>query len=214
MKEDEIPDKNIFMMCEKLNDLALTEMPKGFSIRCLKRNELDIWKSMPFDTLELAEENYKYMTDFFESVYYPKIKEFFEKCLVVVNNEDKIVATCFAWKAYEKITTIHWFKVLKEFEGKGIGRALLSVVMKQLNEKQFPIFLHTQPSSFRAIKLYSDFGFKLLSDKQIGKRPNHLKECLPILKEFMPKEFFEKLEIVKAPKLFLQAIKNEKTSEF
>jgi hypothetical protein len=28
---------------------------------------------------------------------------------------------------------------------------------------EYPVYLHIQPSSFRAIKLYSDFGFSLLS---------------------------------------------------
>ena len=69
-----------------------------------------------------------------------------------------------------------------------------------LVELYFPllceVFLHTQPSSFRAIKLHSDFGFAFLTDPIIGYRKNDLEECLTILKEHMPQKDFEKLQFI------------------
>jgi hypothetical protein len=56
MKEEEIPDQNIFMMCESLNRTALTELPVGYSLRNCKYDELSIWKKMPFDRPDLAKE--------------------------------------------------------------------------------------------------------------------------------------------------------------
>ena len=50
-------------------------------------------------------------------------------------------------------------------EGKGLGRALLTEILKNAG---LPIYLHTQPTPARAIKLYSDFGFKLTTDPIIG----------------------------------------------
>ena len=49
IKEQEIPDLNIFMMCEKLNTKALSQIPKGFHIRNCKPEELKIWMEFPFD---------------------------------------------------------------------------------------------------------------------------------------------------------------------
>ena len=49
MREQDIPDLNIFMMCEKLNEKALSNLPQGFHIRTCKPNELSIWKEFPFD---------------------------------------------------------------------------------------------------------------------------------------------------------------------
>lgn len=69
MTEEEIPDKNIFMMCETLNVNALTELPVGYSIRNCKPDELDIWKAMPFDSQDLARAYDEYMTDYFNMVY-------------------------------------------------------------------------------------------------------------------------------------------------
>jgi len=213
MKE-QIPDKNLFMMCRKLDNGATTELPKGFHVRYCKKNELDTWKAMHFDTPELATEYYDFMTEYFNDVYLPKEDLFYRSCIFVCDQDDSPVGTCFLWKAYNKIWTLHWFKVLKEYEGKGIGRALLSIVMESLPEDDYPIFLHTHPSSYRAIKLYSDFGFCLLSDPAIGNRENDLDECLPILQRYMPQSDFEKLKMVQAPPFFLRAVGHSDIDEF
>jgi len=212
--QEQIPDKNIFMMCSKLNHDAVSKMPKGFHVRYCRENELDTWKALHFDTPELAEEYYDYMTQFFYDVYLPKGDLFYKRCLFVCNADDHPVGTCFVWKSYNAIWTLQWFKVLKEFEGRGIGRALLSIVMTSLTEDELPLFLHTQPSSYRAIKLYSDFGFHLISDPVIGSRRNEIDECMPILKKYMPTSDYNKLRFVRAPQFFLNAVGTSDINEF
>jgi ribosomal protein S18 acetylase RimI-like enzyme len=214
MKEEEIPDKNIFMMCEVLNRTSLTEVPAGYSIRNCRPDELGIWKTMPFDNDDLAKEYEEFMSDYFATTYGGKEELFFAKTLFVCDQQDKPIATCLSWKAYDEFNTIQWFKVLKGYEGQGIGRALLSIIMQELEMCDYPIYLHTQPSSFRAIKLYSDFGFSLLSNDKFGIRKNNLDKCLPILEEFMPKEYFHKLSIITAPKEFEDTVKKYDTNQF
>jgi ribosomal protein S18 acetylase RimI-like enzyme len=202
------------MMCSALNRNALAEMPANYYLRSCRPDELDIWKKMPFDDAELAKEYEGFMSDYFTTTYASKEDLFFAKTLFVCDRQDKPIATCLNWKAYDEFHTIQWFKVLKEYEGQGIGRALLSIVMRELALGDYPIYLHTQPSSFRAIKLYSDFGFSLLSGNKIGIRTNDLDECLPILAEFMPPEYFQKLRIITAPKQFEDAANKYDTNQF
>jgi ribosomal protein S18 acetylase RimI-like enzyme len=214
MKEAEIPDLNIFMMCESLNRHALTELPVGYSLRNCRHDELGIWKMMPFDNPDLSKEYDRFMSDYFTVTYGGKEELFFAKTLFVCDRQDRPIATCLIWKAYDQFNTIQWFKVLKECEGQGIGRALLSIVMQKLEPHDYPVYLHTQPSSFRAIKLYSDFGFSLLSGDRFGSRTNDLDECLPILAEFMPRDFFRDLRITAAPKEFIDVLENHSTNQF
>lgn len=47
LSEKDIPDLNIFMMCEKLNNNALSELPEGFHIRTCKPEELKYGKNFP-----------------------------------------------------------------------------------------------------------------------------------------------------------------------
>lgn len=214
MKEEEIPDKNIFMMCESLNRNALNELPASYSIRSCRPDELGIWKKMPFDDANLAKNYEGFMSNYFTTTYGGKEDLFFAKTLFVCDKQDKPIATCSTWRAYDEFNTIQWFKVLKEYEGQGIGRALLSIIMQKLSTHDYPVYLHTQPSSFRAIRLYSDFGFSLLSGDNFGIRKNDLAECLPILEGFMPKEYFQKLRISHTPKEFEDTVNKYDTNQF
>ena len=109
--EKEIPDKNLFMVCTRLNKNALTELSKEYYIRNCKENELAIWKAMPFDDPEIAKKYYNFMTEYFDNVYKNKIKEFFNKCIFVCDRNDVPVGTCFLWKAYGKVNTIHYIYI-------------------------------------------------------------------------------------------------------
>jgi ribosomal protein S18 acetylase RimI-like enzyme len=213
MKE-EIPDYNLFMICNSLNTSAITELPEGYHVRFCRKDEVDIWKRMPFDTPELATQYHHFMTEFFNQVYLPYGDLFFKRCLFVCDESDTPIGTCFLWKAYNVVWTVHWFKVNIHYEGMGIGRSLLSYVMQTLSQEEYPVFLHTHPTSYRAIKLYSDLGFKLLTDSVIGQRTNDLNESLPILKKFMPDEDFNGLEFQSAPEFFLDVVNSSLKDEF
>jgi ribosomal protein S18 acetylase RimI-like enzyme len=208
---DKMPDKNIFMFCENVNIKAFSIMPEGYSIRNLKKDELEIWKSMPFDG-NYTEIYKKIMDEYYNKVYLKRENEFYEKCTVVCNKNNEVIGTCFLWKLSDKINTVHWFKIVKGYEGKGIGRALFSGLLKSTND--FPIFLHTQPESYKAIKLYNDFGFKIITDPEIGNRKNDINECLPILRENMPKEYYERLNFKELPKYYLDLIHELNINDF
>jgi GNAT superfamily N-acetyltransferase len=203
---DGIPDANLFMMCSELNRNALRALPAGYHVRTCRRDEVEIWKAIHFDEPVTAAEYHPYMTEYFDRVYAPKGDRFFETCLFVCNRADRPIGTAFLWKAYDQFQTVHWYKVVQAYEGRGIGRALLSIIMADLNAAAYPVYLHTQPGSYRAIKLYSDFGFKLLSDPIIGRRQNDLQECLPILQQYMPPAYFAQLQMTTAPAEFLQTL--------
>lgn len=210
----EVEDKNLFMMCEVLNPTALTELSSAYSVRNCRRDELDEWKAMHFDSPELAHEFAPFMTEYFHSVYASQESEFFRRCLFVCDSRDTPIATCFGWKSYGHVSTVHWFKVSRRYEGLGVGRALLSIVMRSFGDSDYPVFLHTQPGSFRAIKLYSDFGFACLTDAMIGYRQNELAEGLPYLRAHMFPRDFERLRFVRAPKDFLEAVESSPINQF
>lgn len=214
MTEEEIPDYNIFMMCEQLNEDALTELAADYYFRNCRPDELELWKAFPFDSETVPAEYEDFMNQIIKDSYSENMDIFFKNTLLVCNKQDKPVATCTYWKAYGKINSIHWLKTIRTYEGKGIGRAVLSAIMKRFVNTDYPIYIHTQPGSFRAIKLYSDFGFQLLRGGKLGTRINELEKCLPILKEFMPQKDFQKLVIRDTPDSLIEELKNETTIQF
>jgi GNAT superfamily N-acetyltransferase len=214
MKEEEIPDYNIFMMCERINQDALTDLNPDYYFRNCRPNELELWKAFPFDSDTVPAEYEDFMNQIIKDSYSGEMDTFFKNTLFVCTKEGTPIATCSYWKAYGKINTIHWLKTRKAYEGQGIGRALLSAIMRRFDSQDYPIYLHTQPGSFRAIKLYSDFGFQLLRGGRLGTRMNELEVCLPILKEFMSKKDFEGLEIIDTPDYLIRLLEDETTIQF
>ena len=211
---EEIPDLNLFMVCEVPKKEAFACLPEGYYFDSCRRDELDLWKRMPFDEEEQAEAFFGYMTDYFQKVYGEKEDLFYSQCLFVRDSEGNPVGTGFIWKSYGKINTLHWLKVKKGCEGSGIGRALITKLLSELGENDFPVYLHTQPSSNRAIKLYTDFGFAFLTDKRIGYRENGLEESLPVLMRYMPEEDYKRLRFRSAPEGFLEAVLSSEINEF
>ena len=209
MKHD-IPELNLFMKCSCLREEAFGKLPEGYTVRLCRRDELETWK-----VLALEEPQYvDYLTEYFDAVYADKADEFFERCLFVCDPQGKPVGTCFLWKAYGKIETIHWLHVLPEYEGLGLGRALLTEVLQRAKAEDFPIYLHTHPHCLRAVHLYNEFGFQLVTDPVVGSRSNDWEEAMKYLKLYMPTKYVEKLQFVRADEDFLQAARSSEQSEF
>ena len=209
----EIPDYNLFMCCREPNREAAAKLPDGYKFDLCRPNELDIWKRFPFDREVDADSYYGYMTEYFDNVYGANTDEFYRRCLFVRSSDGTPVATGFVWRAYGRVNTLHWIKTRRDCENLGIGRALLTRLLIDTSD-EYPICLHTQPSSFRAIKLYSDFGFEFITDDVVGSRKNQLRESLPWLKEFMLPEAFAALRYTTAPQELLEAAAASEINEF
>ena len=207
-------DLDLFMMCDHLNAGGIADLPAGYYFRLCRPEELNFWKRMPFDDPQTATAFEPFMTDFFDRVYQSQVDEFFKRTFFACNPSDEPVGTCMLWKAHDAINTIHWLKVLKTEEGKGIGRALLSFILKDLPKTAYPIYLHTQAGSYRALKLYADFGFCLLTDPIIGPKKNELHLSLPWLKQQMPNSAYQALKFKSAPSSFLQLMSTVNLLEF
>lgn len=210
----DIAEKNLFMICETLNRDALCKIPDGYSIRNCRRDELDLWKRIFYNTPESAEKYYKFMGECFEENYGGREQEFFDRCKFICGDNGAVVGTCFIWNAYRKINTLHWYKVVKDYEGRGIGRAILSCVLQALSPSDYPVYLHTHPGSFRAVHLYSDLGFALITDPVVGNRENDVEEAKQYLLANMGKERFQKLRFVTAPKYLHEVISAYSHDEF
>ncbi|MCL2835063.1 MAG: GNAT family N-acetyltransferase [Treponema sp.] len=201
---------DIFMMCKKINKKAFGNLSSEYYVRNLLKTELEIWKKLPYYEYDYTEENRENMTKWFNLVYGKNEELFYRKCLVVCNKNNEIIGSCFLWKSYDnRINSVHWLKVIPQYENKGIGRALLTILFKDAGKSDMPIYLHTQIESYRAIKLYTDFGFKILRDKKIWKINNDINKCKELLGKYIPKEHYRKIKYTKAPGDFLRIV-NEK----
>ncbi|MCL2367798.1 MAG: GNAT family N-acetyltransferase [Oscillospiraceae bacterium] len=152
-----------------------------------------------------------FINAYYDKVYAPHADEFFRRCTFAVDAEDKPVATSGIWCSYGRINTVLGFFVLPEYEGRGIGRGLFSEVMKCA---EGPVYVHTHPIANKAIKLYTDFGFKFIVDTVVGYRANNFRESLPYLKEVLSEKGYTTLPTVKANLALLEAALLSEFAEF
>ena len=207
-------DLNIFMVCSEVRSDALSELDDRLSVRFGAPTDFDTWKAFPFDTAEDAEAYDTYMTTFFESAYGNKSKEYWAGTRFVCEPDGTPIAKGGVWQAFGELTTLQWIKTRADHEGSGVGRALMSMLMQSITRQQFPVFLHTQAGSVRAIKLYTDLGFAIITDTVPGPRPNQYAEALDYLAAKMPAEAFANLRFAGAPPQLLDVLARHDTVEF
>ncbi|HEX5828279.1 MAG TPA: GNAT family N-acetyltransferase [Candidatus Limnocylindrales bacterium] len=214
MAHEALPDLNLFMICRTLRREAPRGMPEPYRLRSMRPDELGTWKAMPFDDAATAAAFDGFMEEWAARVYRGREAEFHARTLFAVDPDDRPVGTCMLWDAYGRLPTIHWLKVMPALEGKGIGRALLSAVLRDLDPGAYPVYLHTQPESARAVALYTDFGFDLLAGERFGTRTNDLEASLPILRELLPPALFARLRIAEPPPEFVAFMATTTAEEF
>ncbi|MFC4737892.1 GNAT family N-acetyltransferase [Bacillus daqingensis] len=207
---EQLPEKNLFMVCHDPNRKAFAAFPDAVSVRSMQAADLQAWMAMPFDHPMDAEAYRPYMEEYVERVYGADMDRFFRQTAIVEDGE-QMIGVCTRWKAYGKLDTVHWLKTVPDWEGRGIGRALMTQLLERA---ELPVYLHTQPESYRAVGLYTDLGFQLMEGDRFGTRLNHLEESLPYLKVKMKPELYAKLQVVKAPAAFVNIIREAETEEF
>lgn len=197
--------KSIIMRCDKINHKAYRELPANTTVEFYRDNMEETWKDIQKSAGEFPSK-----TDD-EVIYY-----FFEKfgtqktllekqCLFLKDYiTQNYIGTCMAWESYKgtvSIPILHWLAVSNSFSRQGFARVLITQVLR-IFEKNYSgksIYLHTQPSSYPAIKLYHDFGFRICKEDTYGTAVNECDEALGVLRNVMRSEEFERLtsDIVK-----------------
>lgn len=161
MLDRTIPFYNTIMKCSSLRKYDV-ELPDGFTIVPYQRGYERGWAELEyaagdFGSVQEAEE---YFTE-----TYLQDPELFSKILFMLDRNQEVVGSCIAWqdmRGESSVSSLHWLVMKEHYQGNGLGRALSAAVMNIFAEHDaFPVYIHTQPWSWKAILLYISLGFKL-----------------------------------------------------
>ena len=194
MLDRTIPFYNTILRCAnyQYKDAVL---PKGFSIVPYKSGYEKAWAELEysigdFESLEEAE-------SYFISTYLQN-GSMMNNILFLLNEDNQVVGSCIAWQDKRKesiVSSLHWLVVDEKYHGMGLGRALCCATMKIFEEQaNFPVYIHTQPWSWKAIFLYLSLGFKLQKSDSFSHYENEYYQAMAELKKIVSEKQFELLQ--------------------
>ena len=197
MLDRTIPFYNIIMRCDRILPMEV-KLPDGYRIRSYQPGDEDAWGMLHMATGDFAaaEEAAAYFMDTYSKDL--------GRALFAVAPDGSVVGTVTAWndpRGTETIRSLHWLAVAEEHQRKGIGKALCKATLKLMRREDnaAPVYLHTQPWSWKAVLLYAAQGFKLQRTDTFAAYENQYDAAMAAMQTIVTPEQFAKIEAASAP---------------
>ena len=195
MLDKSIPYHDMVMACDGWEPQRGFATPEGYTIRPYRDGDEVHWAAIEtsvgeFSSVEKAMERWN-------NEYLPQIEMVRRRCLFAIGPDGQYLGTCTAWEVFEPEVKfmIHWVAVKPEAQGLGLGGALVSRAMELFAQAgTFPVALHTQTWSHKAIRLYHKLGFyPLRTCPEKWGKPRYA-EAMAVLKTIYTPELYSSLE--------------------
>lgn len=178
-----IPFCNIIMRCDRILPMEI-KLPEGYAIRSWQGGDEIAWGALHAATGDFA--TLKEAASYFMGKYASAP----ERALFAVSPEGHVIGSVTAWtdaRAGEAVRSIHWLAVHEGHQGKGIGRALMQAALKLMRREDnaAPVYLHTQPWSWKAVLLYISLGFKLQRKDSFASYVNQYDQAMTALRSVL-----------------------------
>ena len=194
MIDRSIPYYNLILKCNK-NSATPISLPEGYSFKMYEVGDEKHWAKLEYGIGDFSSVEEAEM--YFKTNYCNLIDELKKRCVFVVDTYGDVVASCIAWhdlKGNDTVASLHWLVVSPEHQGKYIGLALCQKVMDIFNERgETPVYVHTQPWSYKAILLYIKLGFKIQKTDTFSHYENQYEQALNTLENILTAEQIIKL---------------------
>lgn len=153
--------KPVWMIRENLDNLPAYPLPASFSLRWYTTGDRAAWE----DIQKRCEYDPRpFPADLFDRGFGTNPAALPQRQFFLLNGRKQPIGTATAWldenfngKLYGRI---HWVAIVKEYQGRGLAKSLMSVVCSRLRELGHErACLKTSTHRLPAINLYARFGF-------------------------------------------------------
>ncbi len=176
MLDKSIPYYRIILKRKSGTKVPFASLPEGFSFINFKKGDEDDWAIIETSVFEFT--SVSEAKEYFVNKYIKDINKLDKRSIFVQNSEGKKVATFTCWHELlnnKQVPFMHWVACHPKYQGKGIGKALISYGTKKMIELDGDVdmYIPTQTWSHKAISLYICVGFFILkNNKKYGKHKN------------------------------------------
>ena len=195
MLDRTIPFYNMILRCDRVLPMEVT-LPKGYAIRTWQSGDEAAWAALEcaagdFDEESTAKQYFvdKYLAD-------PAVAA--ERVFFLTDPAGEIVGSVICWEDMRQgmpVLSLHWLVVAEGEQGKGLGKALCSHALRIFRriDNARPVYIHTQPWSWKAILLYVKLGFKLQPEDTFADYENQYPQAMEVLKNVLTQEQYDYL---------------------
>jgi GNAT superfamily N-acetyltransferase len=150
------------MARDNLTAIPQYDLPAGLSYRMFQKGDDAIWAGIETSAGEFASDDLA--VQHFRKEFGKLQPALYNRCLFVDTEEGVSIGTATAWFGNllpeRTAGRLHWVAIRKNYQGRGIGKPLVSRAMQLLSAFHDRAYLTTQTTSYRAVKIYLDFGFR------------------------------------------------------
>ena len=195
MLDRTIPFYHIIMRCDRVLPMEI-KLPAGYAIRSYQPGDEDAWADLLCAVGEQtspeearADFTRRYLAD----------TALTDHIFFAVDAQGAVVGMAIAWD--DGLRVLHWLAVHPDHQRKGIGRALCQTCLRlfRREDNALPVWLHTQPWSWKAILLYISLGFKLQPRDTIYNYENQYAQAMETLQAVVTPEQYAKMAAATAP---------------
>ena len=184
-----IPYYNIIMRCDRVLPMEV-KLPAGYAIRSYRPGDEDAWAGLMCavgEQTDLAEAKAEFIRRYLADA------AFTDRIFFAVDAEGTVVGTAIAWD--DGLRVLHWLAVHPAHQRKGLGKALCQTCLRlfRREDNALPVYLHTQPWSWKAILLYISLGFKLQPKDTIYNYENQYAKAMETLRAIVTPEQYAKM---------------------
>lgn len=163
------PDVPYFHLTMALDDLARVPdlaLPAGYQTRAYGAGDERHWARIEREAGEFADDARALAR--FAAEFGSHTGEMKERCLLLCAADGSPIGTTTAWYGEhggQVIGRLHWVAIVPAFQGRGLSKPLVAAALARMRQWHDRAYLTTQTTSWIAVKVYLDFGFRPVFDR-------------------------------------------------
>lgn len=196
MLDRSIPYYNIIMKKDTPTAFDTPALPPQFELHSYRPGVQQQWAELEHEIGDFP--SVQKARTYFSKTYLSRPDLLTRRGVFISNKESGgLVGACIAWvdeRNGAPVSSLHWLITKEAYQGRGIGSALIAAALNIYEqENAFPVYLHTQPWSYQAIRLYHKFGFRLMKQESFAEYENQYALAVPVLARYIEPECMQEL---------------------
>ena len=196
MLDRSIPYYNIIMKKDTPTTVSVLALPPQFELHSYRPGVQQQWAELEYEIGDFP--SVQKASAYFAKTYLSRSALLARRGIFVSDKKSGcLVGAGIAWFDDQNgapVSLLHWLITKETYHGRGIGSALIAAALSIYEkENDFPVYLHTQPWSYQAIRLYHKFGFQLMKQESFAGYENQYALAVPVLARYIAPECMREL---------------------